>query len=81
MLVILDYHKKYNELNKEKVAVKKRKEYLNKYKFIKKYNQFKQYYNLIDYPLKKIIQFIIKKKKLKNNPKYKFKVEFILTNT
>ena len=76
---ILNYHKLYLENNRNKIIEKRKKEYLNKYKNTSKYNYFKQYYNLIDYPLNKIIEIYNFKINFKNNPKYKFKVDFILT--
>ena len=76
---ILNYHKSYLENHRTKIIEKRQREYLNKYKNITKYNQFKHYYNLTDYPLNKIIEIYNFKINLKNNPKYKFKVDFILT--
>ena len=76
---ILNYYKSYLENNRTKIIEKRKKEYLNIYKNTAKYNYFKQYYNLTDYPLNKIIEIYNFKINLKNNPKYKFKVDFILT--
>ena len=76
---ILNYHKLYLENNRTKIIEKRQKEYLNIYKNTAKYNYFKQYYNLTDYHLNKIIELYNFKINLKNNPKYKFKVDFILT--
>ena len=53
---ILNYHKLYLENNRTKIIEKRQKEYLNKYKNTAKYNYFKQYYNITDYPLNKIIE-------------------------
>ena len=78
--------KKYDFTEKRKLAFKKmiaaRKKQLEELKEKQGINKMDGSDNstyLTDYPLNKIIEIYNFKTNLKNNPKYKFKVNFILT--